>query len=64
MNRKEIIRAMRSVCDKDKVDAWINGFWTITQEELERFAAFVVSEKDKKIQELEDMILELQERME
>lgn len=41
MTRNEIIRAMRSVCDKDKVDAWINGFWTITQEELERFAALV-----------------------
>lgn len=31
---------------------------------LERFAALVASEKDKKIQELEDIILELQERME
>lgn len=64
MTRNEVIRAMRSVCDKDKVDAWHNDFWTITQEELERFAALVVAEKDKKIQELEDMILELQERME
>lgn len=43
MNRKEIIRAMRSACDKDKVDAWINDFWTITQEELERFAALVAA---------------------
>lgn len=43
MNRKEIIRAMRSACDKDKVDAWKNDFWTITQEELERFAALVAA---------------------
>lgn len=45
MNRKEIIRAMRSACDKDKVDAWINDFWTITQEELERFAALVTAKE-------------------
>lgn len=43
MNREEIIKAMRSVCDKDKVDAWHNDFWTITQEELERFAALVAA---------------------
>lgn len=43
MTRDEIIKAMRSVCDKDKVDAWQNGFWTITQEELERFASLVVA---------------------
>ena len=29
---------------------------------LERFAALVTAEKDEKIQELENMILELQER--
>ena len=45
MTRKEIIRAMRSACDKDKVDAWINDFWTITQEELERFAALVAAKE-------------------
>jgi hypothetical protein len=43
MKRDEIIRAMRSVCDKDKVDAWQNGFWAITQQELERFAALVAA---------------------
>jgi hypothetical protein len=31
----------REACDKDKVDPWHRGFWTITQEELERFAALV-----------------------
>lgn len=43
MTRDEIVRAMRSVCDKDKVDAWQCDFWTITQEELERFAALVAA---------------------
>jgi hypothetical protein len=41
MNRDEIIRMAREACDPDKVDAWKNGFWTLTQEELERFAALV-----------------------
>jgi len=27
------------------VEAWSNGFWTITQEELERFAALVAVAK-------------------
>ena len=40
------------------------GLAHLTIEELERFAALVASEKAKKIQELEDIILELQERME
>lgn len=37
MERDEIIKLARESCDQDKVDAWHNGFWTITQEELERF---------------------------
>lgn len=41
MNREDIIRMAREACDKDKVDAWHNEFWTVTQEELERFAALV-----------------------
>ena len=43
MNREKIIRMMQSACDKDKVPAWLNDFWTITQEELERFAALVAA---------------------
>lgn len=43
MNRDDIIRMMRSVCDTDKVDAWHNEFWTVTQDELERFAALVAA---------------------
>jgi hypothetical protein len=33
----------REACDTDKVDAWHNGFWTLTQEEIERFAALVAA---------------------
>ena len=43
MTRKDIIRMAREACDKNTVDAWHNGFWTVTQEELERFAALVVA---------------------
>ena len=43
MTRDDIIRMMRSVCDTDKVDAWHNEFWTVTQDELERFAALVAA---------------------
>ncbi len=39
MNRDDIIKMAREACDSDKVDALHNGFWVITQEELERFAA-------------------------
>jgi hypothetical protein len=34
---QDIIRMAREACDTDKVDAWHNDFWTLTQEELERF---------------------------
>jgi hypothetical protein len=43
MDRESIIRMAREACDKDKVDPWHGGFWTITQEELERFAALVAA---------------------
>lgn len=43
MTRDEIIRMAREACDADKVDAWYGGFWTLTQEELERFAAIVAA---------------------
>jgi hypothetical protein len=59
MNREEIIRAMRSVCDKDKVDAWQNGFWTITQEELERFAALVAAKEREECARVAAWILKM-----
>lgn len=37
MTRDDIIRMAQEACDKDKVDAWQNGFWVLTQEEVERF---------------------------
>ena len=43
MTRDDIIRMMQSVCDTDKVDAWHNEFWTVTQDELQRFAALVAA---------------------
>jgi len=43
MSREDIIRMAREACDPDKVDAWQNGFWVLTQEELERFAALVAA---------------------
>jgi hypothetical protein len=42
MTQNDIIRIAREACDKDKVEAWSNGFWTLTQEELERFADLVL----------------------
>jgi len=41
MTRDDIIKLMQQACDPDKKPAWHNEFWTITQEELERFAALV-----------------------
>lgn len=31
------IELMNSVLDPDKVPAWHNDFWTVTQEELDRY---------------------------
>jgi hypothetical protein len=47
MNREDIIRMARAACDADTVDAWKNGYWTITQEELEKFADFVAAAERK-----------------
>ena len=49
MSRDEIIRMAREACDPGTVDAWKNGFWTLTQEELERFAALVAEAERKAI---------------
>lgn len=43
MTQDEIIKLMQQACDPDKKPAWHNGFWTITQQELERFAALVAA---------------------
>ena len=41
MNRDDIIRMALEAADKDTVDPFRNGYWTLTQQELERFAAIV-----------------------
>lgn len=38
---KTVIELAREASDPDKVDPWRDGFWILTQEELERFAALV-----------------------
>jgi Mg-chelatase subunit ChlD len=43
VTKDDIIEMAKEACDSDKVDAWHNGFWTLTQEELERFAALVAA---------------------
>ena len=44
MTRDNIIRMAREACDPDiTAPAWDNGFWTLTQKELERFAALVAA---------------------
>jgi hypothetical protein len=41
MTRDDIIKLMQQACGPNTTPAWHNRFWTITQKELERFAAFV-----------------------
>ena len=56
MTRDDIIKLAREACDADKVDAWHNGFWTVTQEELERFAALVEQDfKERLAQAIEQL---------
>lgn len=43
----DVTKIMNDVADKDKVPAFYCGFWTITQEELERFTASVLEEASK-----------------
>ena len=47
MTRDDTIKLMQQACDPDKKPAWHNEFWTVTQEELERFAALVAAAKFK-----------------
>lgn len=49
MNREDIIRMVREVADKDKVDPYLNEFVVLTPEELERFAALVAAEERERI---------------
>lgn len=65
MSEEEIIKMLRAALDTDKVDAWGNGFWTITNEELLRYAKFVeiaallnVEERIKALLSHEDPIVQ------
>jgi len=49
MTVDEIISMAQESCDKDKVGAWHNGFWTLTQDELARFAALVAAAERNKL---------------
>ena len=41
MTRDDINRMEREAADKDKADPHHNGFWVLTQDQLERFAVLV-----------------------
>lgn len=49
MNDEEVSCLMYECCDKDKVAAFHNDFWTITQEELVRFSRLVASHQRDEI---------------
>ena len=40
MDKEDVISMAREACDPDAVNAW-PPYWTLTQDELERFAALV-----------------------
>lgn len=48
IDRETILRLANAACDKDKVPAFQNGFWTITQDELERFAHLIAAEQKER----------------
>ena len=43
MTHEKIIRMVREVADKDKVDPYSNGFVVLTPEEMERFATIIAA---------------------
>ena len=49
MTHEKIIRMVREVADKDKVDPYSNGFVVLTPEEMERFAALVAAAERERI---------------
>jgi ferric-dicitrate binding protein FerR (iron transport regulator) len=57
MKRDDIINLMQQACDPDKKPAWHNGFWTITQLELDLFVDLVLKAERKPL--TDDEILDL-----
>lgn len=51
----DVQKLANDASDKDKVPAFHNGFWTLTHEELERFAALVLEEAAKVCDELAEL---------
>ena len=49
MKREDVIQLAREACDKTKVDAFYNGYWTITQDELERVIHLATQKADAKV---------------
>jgi hypothetical protein len=49
MTRDEIIEMARQAASPDTIDPHCDGWWTLAQEELERFAALVVAAERERI---------------
>lgn len=57
MTRDDIAKTLRAICDPNKIDPWHDGFWAITQDELERFVARVeAAERETCIADCEKQI--------
>ena len=59
MTDEQIIEMLRASCDKDKVDPFQNDFWTITTEELKRFAKLVAQHEREECAKVCDRAHEL-----
>jgi hypothetical protein len=55
INQDNIIKLVEKASDIDKVYAWQNGFWVLTQEELERFAKLLLSEECETCAQIADI---------
>ena len=55
INQDNIIKLVEKASDIDKVYAWQNGFWVLTQEELERFAKLLLSEECEACAQIADI---------
>lgn len=55
INQDSIIKLVEKASDIDKVYAWQNGFWVLTQEELERFAKLLLSEECEACAQIADI---------
>ena len=49
--KRQVVDMAREASDPDKVDPWRDGFWILTQEELERFAELVRADEAERIKQ-------------